>query len=77
MTILVQDDKLECYGALRKKIGEDHNCLALHLGPQLPPRAEGSLFKTVFKIFVFFIDLGYLLRVGLKLLEPFFNDCGV
>ena len=77
MTILVQDDKLECFGALRKRIDEDHNSLALHMEPQLPPRADGSLFKTVFKIFVFFIDLGYLLRVGLKLLEPICNDCGV
>ena len=41
--ILVPDDKLKCFGALRKKFGLEPNGLAFYLGPVLPPGADGSL----------------------------------
>ena len=42
MAILFPDDKLDCFGLLRKKIGSDKNGLAFYSGPVLPPRADGS-----------------------------------
>ena len=42
VVILVPDDKKDCFGLLRKKLGSDKNGLAFYLGPALPPRADGS-----------------------------------
>ena len=50
--ILIQDDKLDCFGLLRKKIGSDKNGLAFYSGPVLPPRDDGSPIKLVICLFV-------------------------
>ena len=42
VAILVPDDKLDCFGILRKTFGSDKNGLAFYPGPALPPRADGS-----------------------------------
>ena len=42
LAILVPNDKLDCFDALRKKFVLDKNNPALDLGPVLPPRADGS-----------------------------------
>ena len=44
---MVPDDKLERFGVQRKKIGSNQNGLAFHLGPVLPPRADGSPLDSV------------------------------
>ena len=40
--ILVQDDKLDCFGFSEDKIWLQQNGLAFYLGPVLPPRDDGS-----------------------------------
>ena len=39
--ILIPDDKLDCFGIMRKKFGSDRNGLAFYPGPVLPPRTDG------------------------------------
>ena len=38
----VPDDKLDCFGILRKIFGSDQNGLVFYPRPVLPPRADGS-----------------------------------
>ena len=45
MAILVLDDKLDCFGIIRKNFGSDKIGLAFYPGPALPPRADGSTLK--------------------------------
>ena len=42
VVIMVPNDKLDCFGILRKKFGSDKNGLAIYPGPGVPPRADGS-----------------------------------
>ena len=46
MAILFPDDKLDCFGLLRKKFDSDKNGLAFNPGPVVPPRADGSPFAV-------------------------------
>ena len=45
MAILVPDEKLDCFGIMRKKFGLDKIGLAFYPGPVLPPRPDGSTLK--------------------------------
>ena len=47
MAILVPDDKLVCFGVLRKNFGSSQSGLAFYPGPVLPPRADGSPLDSV------------------------------
>ena len=51
VAILVRDDKLDCFGILRKKFSSDKNGPAFYPGPVLPPRTDVSPMEaTLFQI---------------------------